>query len=132
MSESSKVWQPIRRNATEHWMRIEDRVRSGTPDCLVLKRTGAVCWVELKWLQRWPARKTTCVPIGLSASQVRFLKNWHKRGGRCWLILRVAEEWLLIPGSRVERTLTENEWKKRAILLRKDSELCLSEIERII
>lgn len=118
MSESQKVWKRVKQNLPGRWLRIENRVDVGTPDCLCLMETGVVSWVELKLVRAgWPARHDTAIDLGLRPAQVFFLQDWVKKGGRAYLLARVEKEgggWLLIPGERIIDKDTKAGWLNRA------------------
>lgn len=114
MSEASKLWKVIKRNAKSEWQRIENRTQESVPDCLVLSVDGRVAWVEGKYKVSWPKSKDTSTDVGLDKGQVNFLKRWCRLGGRAWLLLRVGEEWLLVWGLDVEYRLTARMWYSKA------------------
>ena len=54
MSEAA-LWRRVRKGLPGHLVRVENAVEAGTPDvnyCI----DGAEGWIELKQLDRWPAR----------------------------------------------------------------------------
>lgn len=79
--------------------RVENALGNGTPDV-----TYTAGWVELKWLEAWPARSTT--PVRLRKleerpAQVAWLTRRWAAGGPAWLALRVAKELLVFSGRDV-------------------------------
>jgi hypothetical protein len=115
MSESSKLWKVINKTACSEWLRIENRLQKGIPDCLVLSPCGKrVSWVEGKYRASWPSNSHTSTDLGLTNEQVFFLKRWVRKGGRAWLLVRVEDDFFLIHGSLVEKRLTKAAWKARA------------------
>lgn len=72
---------------------IENKVGVGTPD---------VCFVgghaELKRLLDWPARGGIVKPHRYTNAQRLWLKAHWELGGRAFLIMQVAQEWLVFAG----------------------------------
>ncbi len=114
MSEASKLWKTIKREAESEWQRIENRLETGFPDCLVLSPYGQSALVEGKYKDCWPASKDTATDLGLRKEQVNFLKRWCRLGGKAWLLARIKDEWLLVWGTNVEYRLTRRMWYARA------------------
>lgn len=61
----------------------------------------ANCWVELKYMPKWPARATTPLRIDHFTVDQR---NWHRArrraGGRSYVLLKVGKnDWLLFDGA---------------------------------
>lgn len=87
-------------------VRVEDRFNEGYPDVLYCFR-GSAGWIELKHLGQWPVRKETPVHLPkLTLEQVTFAESWDAAGGRCWVLLQVANEYLMFP-STVTRAIYE-------------------------
>lgn len=114
MSESTKVWQVLKRNVQNFWMRIEVASFAGFPDTIVLAPDGMVFLVELKYLREWPKRATTTTKLNVSGLQKHFMEQWINRGGRAYLIARVGDDWLLLCGDQLG-DFTREEWRSRAI-----------------
>jgi hypothetical protein len=84
---------------------LESPIVSGIPDelCLLnmtpeLPYRAFSSLVELKHEHAWPKRPDT--PLRLkkfSIDQLRWLEAWHRTGGRCCVMLQVADDYLLIP-----------------------------------
>lgn len=73
---------------------VENAVWPGTPDVAYL---GG--WIELKKLDKWPARPTTPVRIPhFTTTQKRFLKTWTLRGGHADLLIQIKDTWLMFDG----------------------------------
>lgn len=67
----------------------------GTPDVNYIEG-----WIELKKLHRWPARQDTIVKIEHYSPQQRvFAVKRRRMGGNCWMLLQVANQWLLYDGA---------------------------------
>jgi hypothetical protein len=100
--------------------RIESSLSSGIPDvsaCIA----GRDLWIELKFVESWPARATTRVlsRYGLNAEQI----NWHIRehvaGGMSFIMVGVGRESLVVDGERVREIndWTRADWEQHAITL---------------
>jgi hypothetical protein len=79
-------------------IRVENPIHPGTPDVNLC--TGD--WIELKTIEKWPARDTHVVQIKHFTPQQRvFLyKRWRAAYGSTHLVLEVREvrQWLLFDG----------------------------------
>jgi hypothetical protein len=96
VSKESNFWRHIRRNIQKgQWERIETRL-DGVPDCCCLYGDNRVHWVELKSVSRWPVRVKT--NFDLRPEQAMWLLRWRRRGGRSWLFVQIADEFLLFDG----------------------------------
>jgi hypothetical protein len=83
-------------------VRVENMVERGTPD---VNYTHG--WIELKYLEAWPARETTKVALPkLEVWQVAWLMRRWGAGSLAWLMLRVEDQLLLFSG-----------WDSRAVKL---------------
>lgn len=73
---------------------VENSAYPGTPDV-----NYADGWIELKALEKWPARKSTPVRIGHFTQQQKvWLRRRWKISRNAWLLLVVGAEWLLFDG----------------------------------
>lgn len=112
MSEKA-LWAVVRNHLQPYGIvkRLEDRLTSGTPDVLYCLRAGpgapaATGWIELKRLVSWPVRSTTIVRIPAhSGLQASFLLSWQQAGGRGWMLLQIARDYLLLdPAAAIKLT----------------------------
>lgn len=73
---------------------IENCVGVGTPDV-----NYADGWLELKWEAHWPVRPETPLRIDhyTPVQRLWHMKRWTA-GGRVYLLLQVASDWLLFNG----------------------------------
>ena len=75
--------------------RVENRVKKDTPDLYLACRSGErplVGWVELKVLDRFPARAATPVKINHWTTGQRFWALRHRQhGGTTWLVVAVED-----------------------------------------
>lgn len=78
---------------------VENPCRPGTPDVNYIEG-----WIELKWLADWPKRATTTVRIEHFTPQqrVHLARRWEM-GGNAYLLLQVAQDWLLFTGDIAAR-----------------------------
>lgn len=97
MKPESKMWQKLRPYllaAKLDPVRVENPIHPGTPDVNCI-----AAWVELKTLATWPVRPGSLVtPCKFTPQQKVFLYRRWRAGGRCYLLLEVAGEWLLFDG----------------------------------
>jgi hypothetical protein len=98
--------------------RVENGLVDGMPDvncCL----SGPEVWLELKYVEDWPARATTQVlgRKGLRLEQV----NWHIRqsaaGGKSWILVGIGKETWIIDNlyARDVNTWTKEMWQKEGM-----------------
>ena len=74
---------------------VENYAYPGTPDLNIT--TG---WIELKWVRDWPAGAETAVKVEHFTPQQRvWIARRAHRGGRVWVVLVVAGEWLFFEGA---------------------------------
>lgn len=83
--------------------RVEDITSRGTPD--VWYTAGAI---EMKYLAEWPKRASTPVMVSTlidRPQQVAWLTRRWLKGGPAWLMIRIADQYLLFtgPDSRLVR-----------------------------
>lgn len=95
--ETRLVWQVVRPHLKRlHAQRIESPITPSFPDVEYVGGT-----VELKYEKEWPKRSTTNLNVKSVKRNPR-QRNWWKRrcssGGRCFVLLRVADDWLLFWG----------------------------------
>ncbi len=76
-------------------IRIENRCEKGTPDVNI--STGA--WIELKWQRKAPKRN---IVLKLDHDMTLEQRIWairrHRAGGKSYVLLKIAQEWLLFEG----------------------------------
>lgn len=102
MSES-KQWSTLRDNIGTHWEaeRIENRLNTGTPDVAYSMR-GVHGWIELKFIPEAPKRSDKPLKIDhFTPDQRNWLEKHGKRGGRCFVLLQVGDEWLMFDHTAV-------------------------------
>ena len=77
--------------------KVGTSTRAGLPD--VAYRSGPVfAWIELKYLDNWPARDSTPLRLNLTAEQRAHLREWCFEGqGSGFVLLGVDSEILLLP-----------------------------------
>lgn len=63
-------------------------------------------WIELKELDKWPARASTIVRVEHFTPQQRiWLDRRWRSGGAAWVLLKVEQDWLLLTGEAAARVL---------------------------
>lgn len=98
----SQLWQHVKRVLTKaataplYLRRVENPLNDGHPDVEYLYR-GSAGVIELKQREAWPKRPTTKVRLQhYTKAQRDDLRERYMAGGRAFLLLQVAEEYLLV------------------------------------
>lgn len=92
------LWHTMRKHLAPHGVlqRIEERGSAGVSDVHYMIR-GKGGWVELKYLPNWPKRRETPVRAPhFTLDQLLFIQNYTKAGGRAFMLLQVADEYILL------------------------------------
>lgn len=72
------------------WKATSDKYGVGTPDrAAILRGTGEVFWVELKFLRALPKKRCK---VGLKPKQAAWLQEWKENGGDAFLIVGVGSD----------------------------------------
>lgn len=96
--ETKFVWERIR----DHLKPLDAKRIEGTPGFPDVEMIG--CLLELKYAPAWPVRETTHLKLNSLKDDPRGKRQrnfWRRRvrkGGRCFVLLRVANDWLLFRG----------------------------------
>lgn len=95
--------------------RFTDAVNRGAPDVLYCVE-GFTGVIELKYLPKWPARKTSPVHVGsggLSDHQRLWLLRWRGALGIGFVLLGIDREWFLFHPWEIpaENTLTRDQFR---------------------
>lgn len=111
MDPEQQLWSCLApRLAALHPIRVENILRSGTPDV-----NYSMGWIELKHHDKWPLDPIWPLVISTMTErpeQMAFLLQRWMLGGLCWLMLRVNRQIMLFPGLeawRVRKGLTRHE-----------------------
>jgi hypothetical protein len=108
-----RLWDRLRKVAAGklHTERIENIVGVGRPDVDTLV-AGSFVPIELKQIDKWPARASTRVLGNNGLSQVQ--KNWHliwrRWGGTSLIVVGVADEAFAFSGATADHV---NEYNTR-------------------
>jgi|TARA_R100000479_G_scaffold169105_1_gene110599 hypothetical protein len=101
MSETN-FWHLLRSKLPFKMYRIENKVAIGTPDVHFLYK-GKTGWLELKYVYSWPIKKFYS---GLKKHQAIWLKDYSANGGKCWVVIRVAKDGLIVfNGKNVDKLI---------------------------
>lgn len=99
----------------------EDRFSIGVPD-LSYGAEGVNGWIELKQLKDWPKREATKVPLKsaahFSVEQVNWLLKRGKKGGNCYLLVKVGQEYFLFDYTKVQplwKGLTQDTFREQCL-----------------
>lgn len=77
-----------------HFQSIESPIVKGIPDANYIDG-----WMELKYLDVWPAREDTKVKLTRFTKEQRlWITGRWRRGGRAFLVIQVNLEWVVIAG----------------------------------
>lgn len=97
--EQKKIYEPLKKATLGrlHMKRIENSVGEAMPDVIGINRYGTVFWLENKYLESWPVRATT-IPLkkAFEKGQLGFARQWTDWKGHSFILLRVAEEYMLL------------------------------------
>lgn len=99
MFKEQKLWSNFRDYSIGllNMHRIENMIAEGMADVIAINREGAVFWLELKALDKWPARATTCPLKGkFEKGQLPFLRQWRSWKGHSFVLLRVGLDYFLL------------------------------------
>ena len=99
MSEKA-FWNLIRKNASGQWIRIENMIGPGTPDCCVAV-DGETIWVELKNLKYWSHN------LGLRPEQRAWFMKWP---GKAFVFAKIKKEFILVRSRDAINNHTKKEW----------------------
>lgn len=92
-----QMWAALRGNMKAAGLdpvRVENPACPGTPDVSIT--TG---WVELKYSSRWPPKGGPLRVEHYTPQQKVWAIRRRRAGGNCWLLLKVASEWILFDGA---------------------------------
>lgn len=103
MAESA-FWRTLKKKVPGHVMRVENPCMPGTPDVNICQEGGRDFWVEVKDVDDWPKRPSTRVfgNEGLRPDQVLWIRARVKVGGEVYILAKVADIILCLPGSEAE------------------------------
>jgi hypothetical protein len=124
MKAESIFWRkvrPILIAAKLDPVRVENPIHPGTPDVNLANGN----WIELKSIECWPVRASTCLRIGHYTNQQRvwLYRRWKYAPGSTFLLLEVrsVRQWLLFDGDVAAKivgksTAAEHRTHARAVL----------------
>lgn len=82
-------------------VRVDNPADPGTPDVNYVEG-----WIELKQVDEWPKRATTPLRVPHFTSQQRvWLRRRVMSGGRAFVLIKVARDWILLRGDVAARHL---------------------------
>jgi len=83
---------------------VENMVGPGMPDIYYI---GG--WIETKLTRAWPKRATSVVRLdhGLRSTQKLWIRRHTKRGGKVFVLIQIAKEFLLLDGETAVYSLDE-------------------------
>jgi len=131
----SRMWRVLRPHlivAKLDPVRVENPIHPGTPDVNLCDGR----WIELKSVESWPVRESTCFRIQHFTQQQRvwLYRRWKYAPGSTFLLLevRAARQWLLFDGNVAAKvvglvTTAEHRVNARAVLAERE----LAELPKI-
>lgn len=103
-----------------HTQSHEDQFSEGIPD-LSFGSRGVNGWIELKFIEKYPIKLTTPIkPKKYTPEQVNWLTKRGKKGGLCWVLVKVAEDFFLFSfgqARRVRAGMTREEYRKFSVMV---------------
>ncbi|MCK9597672.1 MAG: hypothetical protein M0R06_01450 [Sphaerochaeta sp.] len=98
MTEKS-LWRYLQVNMKGRWdaCRHEDGVTVGVPD-VSYGINGRNGWIELKVMNDYPKRTKFLDIKNLTGDQRHWINNRYRRGGSCWILLKVKHDYVLFSG----------------------------------
>lgn len=117
MSESRRVWKPLRKAIKGRGLlkRLEPSLGSGLPDVFYCLQ-GISGFIELKYLHHWPVWETTGTTLGITAGQKLWLGDLADNGGKGFVFAKIGKEWLLVPAYAGLDKATREEWSQRSLI----------------
>lgn len=105
MTPEQRMWAQLHKAVGNKWhaTRHEDTISKGIPD-VSFGAHGKQGWIELKVLDKWPAKPSTIIHLPLfTKEQKAWLTMRGIAGGRCFFLLKVDTEdtWLLYKHTNV-------------------------------
>ena len=95
MSESAQ-WdslRPVLKGLGLDPVRVENPAGPGTPDVNI-----TLGWIELKQVDDWPVKGGALRVPHFTKQQRAWLRRRYAADRRAWMMLKVADDWLLIDG----------------------------------
>ena len=111
------VWQTLKQGIGMWALttRIETSTGNGVPD-VVVHLPGKHAFIEIKYIPEWPKRPTTKVCCPLRPEQRLWLFTRGKFSGNCWVFIRIANDFFLMPWDVAihmhDKGFTKEEWYK--------------------
>lgn len=102
------LWHALRDAVSPHGHieRIENMVGNGMPDVTFCILPGIEGFIELKWAPRWPKDPTVILKLKHFTPQQRiWLRQRTRAGGRCYVLLQVGDDRILLTGEWAQRHL---------------------------
>jgi len=118
MSESKDVWKICKAASDNKWIRLEDKLNTGFPDCIVLDKYCTRIFVELKEAHVY--KKNNYIAVKLSIPQANYLEMLKKNHSSVYVIARICDDFYIF--DQKFRSLTE---KKTLSFLKK---ICLCKL----
>lgn len=97
--EQEKIFKPLSKASTGRLklQRIESSTGDGIPDVIGTNRSGRGFWLELKYLEDWPKRDSTCPLKGcFERGQKGFLTSWNDWNFVTFVLLKVDLHYYLL------------------------------------
>jgi len=105
VAKEKQLWDKIKGQLGNAWdaQRHEDEFSVGIPD-VSYGAAGINGWIELKRLERYPKNPQTVIKIKhFTGVQKNWLYERQQKGGHCWLLLQIADDYYLFKGDRCDK-----------------------------
>lgn len=100
-TKEQRAWDSFSKSVDKSRLKLQriECLYSGeaVPDVLGQNKKGVAFWLELKALDGWPKRNTTCPMKGIfEPGQLAYLRSWWHWQGRAYVLLRVGLDYYLM------------------------------------
>ena len=106
MTDESKLWATARTKLPGYWIRVEDSLSSGFPDCVGTINNRTLC-LELKRQSMWGRVHD----LQMSTYQAAWHSVWRSKGGESYILAQVASDVFLLDPALMDRDyIGDDEW----------------------
>ena len=100
-----QLYNKLKREMNNIWdmQSHEDKYSVGVPD-VSYGLEGMNGWIELKRVLKYPKKSQTVIQLPHFTGQQRnWLERRQEKGGNCWLLLQVEDDYFIFKGDRCDR-----------------------------
>ena len=98
MTFEAKLWATARNKLPGYWIRLEDALSPGIPDCVGIVNNRTV-FLELKRQSVWSKSHS----LQLSDFQIAWHEVWAKKGGESYILAQVDTDVFLLSPVKMNR-----------------------------